>query len=124
MRSGILAQYPVALIDEFQDTSPLQYRLFDRVYRTADNDPASALLLIGDPKQSIYGFRGADVHSYLRAREATEGRHYVLDVNYRSTQALVQAVNQWFVQAEQRDGRGRLHVPRVGRRQGAQPLAV
>lgn len=56
-------QFPVALIDEFQDTSPLQLRIFDRIYRTADNDPDTALLLIGDPKQSIYGFRGADIHS-------------------------------------------------------------
>lgn len=106
LRSSILAQYPVALIDEFQDTSPLQYRLFDRIYRTADNDADSALLLIGDPKQSIYGFRGADIYSYLRARAATEGRHYVLDVNYRSTHGVVQAVNQWFDQAEQRAGEG------------------
>ena len=104
LRSGILAQYPVALIDEFQDTSPLQYRLFDRIYRTADNNPDSALLLIGDPKQSIYGFRGADIYSYLRARLSTEGRHYVLDVNYRSTQGVVQAVNRWFEQAEERAG--------------------
>src|SRR5256886_13395101 len=52
----------------------LQYRLFDQIYRTAANDPHSALLLIGDPKQSIYGFRGADIHSYLQARRATEGR--------------------------------------------------
>ena len=106
LRASILAQYPVALIDEFQDTSPLQYRLFDRIYRTADNDPHSALLLIGDPKQSIYGFRGADIYSYLRARQATEGRHYVLETNYRSTEGVVQAVNQWFVQAEQRAGVG------------------
>ena len=106
LRSGILAQYPVALIDEFQDTSPLQYRLFDRIYRTADNDPHSALLLIGDPKQSIYGFRGADIYSYLRARTATQGRHYVLDVNYRSTEGVVDAVNQWFLQAENRAGEG------------------
>jgi len=104
LRERILAQYPVALLDEFQDTSPLQYRLFDRIYRTANNDPHSALLLIGDPKQSIYGFRGADIHSYLRARQATEGRHYVLDTNYRSTQALVAAVNQWFARAEARPG--------------------
>ncbi|MBQ0131947.1 MAG: UvrD-helicase domain-containing protein, partial [Comamonas sp.] len=106
LRASILAQYPVALIDEFQDTSPLQYCLFDRIYRTADNDAHSALLLIGDPKQSIYGFRGADIYSYLRARQATEGRHYVLDVNFRSTEGVVQAVNQWFVQAEQRPGVG------------------
>lgn len=106
LRSSILAQYPVALIDEFQDTSPLQYRLFDRIYSTADNHPESALLLIGDPKQSIYGFRGADIYSYLRARQATQGRHYVLDVNYRSTHAVVQSVNQWFAQAEARPGPG------------------
>lgn len=106
LRASMLAQYPVALIDEFQDTSPLQYRLFDQIYRTADSRADSALLLIGDPKQSIYGFRGADIYSYLQARQATEGRHYVLDTNFRSTQALVDAVNQWFVQAEARDGEG------------------
>ena len=106
LRASILAQYPVALIDEFQDTSPLQYRLFAQIYQTADNSLESALLLIGDPKQSIYGFRGADIYSYLQARAATEGRHYVLDTNFRSTQALVDAVNQWFVQAEARDGEG------------------
>jgi exodeoxyribonuclease V beta subunit len=98
----ILAQYPVALVDEFQDTSPLQYRIFDRLYRTADNARDSALLLIGDPKQSIYAFRGADIHSYLGARRATTGRHYVLGTNHRSTQALVRAVNQLFQQAEAR----------------------
>ncbi|GGH57637.1 RecBCD enzyme subunit RecB [Comamonas phosphati] len=110
LRASILAQYPVALIDEFQDTSPLQYRLFDQIYRTADNaaDNAtgSALLLIGDPKQSIYGFRGADIYSYLQARAATEGRHYVLGTNYRSTEALVGAVNHWFDAAEKRPGEG------------------
>jgi len=106
LRERILTQYPVALIDEFQDTSPLQYRLFDALYRTADNDPRTALLLIGDPKQSIYGFRGADIYSYLQARRATLGRHYVLDTNYRSTWPLVTAINQWFQQAEARTGAG------------------
>jgi exodeoxyribonuclease V beta subunit len=89
-------QFPVAMIDEFQDTSPLQLRIFDRIYRTADNRPDIALLLIGDPKQSIYGFRGADIHSYLDARRATTGRHHVLGTNFRSTQAVVDVVNRWF----------------------------
>ncbi|MFY9184589.1 UvrD-helicase domain-containing protein, partial [Limnohabitans sp.] len=89
-------QFPVALIDEFQDTSPLQFRIFDRIYRTAENRQDAALLLIGDPKQSIYGFRGADIHSYLSARRATAGRHHVLGTNYRSTQAVVDVVNRWF----------------------------
>ncbi|MFN3886065.1 MAG: exodeoxyribonuclease V subunit beta [Aquabacterium sp.] len=106
LRQRILTQYPVALIDEFQDTSPRQFRLFDQLYRTADNDPHTALLLIGDPKQSIYGFRGADIHAYLQARRATEGRHYMLGTNHRSTVELVGAVNHWFVQAESRPGPG------------------
>ena len=106
LRERIVRQYPVALIDEFQDTSPVQYRVFDRLYRTADNDPSTTLLLIGDPKQSIYGFRGADIHSYLLARRATEGRHHVLDTNHRSTHGLVAAVNHLFQLAEGREGAG------------------
>src|SRR5690606_2053612 len=78
----------------------------DQIYCTQANDPSSALLLIGDPKQSIYGFRGADIHSYMRARTATQGRHYVLATNFRSTHGLVQAVNHWFDHAEQRWPRG------------------
>ena len=124
LRARILAQYPAALIDEFQDTSPLQYRLFDALYRCADNDPRTTLLLIGDPKQSIYGFRGADIYSYLQARRATAGRHYALGTNYRSTHALVQAVNAWFAQAEEdapaHDGGGaRLDAGETSRSGGA-----
>ena len=106
LRARIVAQYPAALIDEFQDTSPLQYRIFDRIYRASANDPETALFLIGDPKQSIFGFRGADIRSYLRAREATTGRHYMLGTNHRSTAALVAAVNRLFKIAEERSGGG------------------
>ncbi len=101
LRERIREQYPVALLDEFQDTSALQYRLFDSLYRVAGNDPQAALLLIGDPKQSIYAFRGADIDSYIHARRATTARHYALDTNYRSTQVLVQAVNRLFEQADE-----------------------
>jgi exodeoxyribonuclease V beta subunit len=100
LRRRIVDQFPVALVDEFQDTSPAQYRIFDLLYRTADNDPQRGLFLIGDPKQSIYGFRGADIHSYLAARRATAGRHYQLGTNYRSTRQLVAAVNRMFLHAE------------------------
>jgi len=100
LRERILAQYPVILIDEFQDTSPVQYKIFDQIYRAQTNDKHSALLLIGDPKQSIYGFRGADIFSYMQARQATAGRHYVLETNYRSTQAVVGVINHFFEQAE------------------------
>ncbi|MBC7456564.1 MAG: exodeoxyribonuclease V subunit beta [Massilia sp.] len=100
LRERISTQFPVAMIDEFQDTSPDQYAIFNLLYRVLDNDPARGLFLIGDPKQSIYGFRGADINSYLSARRATEGRHYQLGINYRSTAALVNAVNQLFLHAE------------------------
>ncbi len=106
LRERIRAQYPVALIDEFQDTSALQLGLFEALYGLRDNDPGSALLLIGDPKQSIYAFRGADIGSYIRAREATAGRHYALDTNYRSSRELVQVVNHLFGRAEARAGTG------------------
>ncbi|MDE1929859.1 MAG: UvrD-helicase domain-containing protein, partial [Burkholderiales bacterium] len=106
LRERILAQHPVALVDEFQDTSPIQARIFDRLYRCAADDPATALLLIGDPKQSIYAFRGADIQSYLRARRATAGRHERLATNHRSTAALVEAVNHLFASAEARPGPG------------------
>ena len=106
LRERILAQYPVALIDEFQDTSPLQLRIFDRLYRIADNDASRTLLLVGDPKQAIYQFRGADIYSYLQARRATAGRHHLLDTNHRATAALVAAVNTLFDTAEARPGEG------------------
>ncbi|WP_295999401.1 exodeoxyribonuclease V subunit beta [Rugamonas sp.] len=100
LRKRITDQYPIAMVDEFQDTAPNQYQIFDLLYRVADNDGQRGLFLIGDPKQSIYGFRGADIHSYLAARAATEGRHYQLGTNYRSTAALVDAVNRLFLRAE------------------------
>jgi exodeoxyribonuclease V beta subunit len=103
----IREQYPVALIDEFQDTDPIQYAIFDAVYRIADDDPSTAIILIGDPKQAIYAFRGADIYTYLAARRACEGRLYTLKKNFRSTRAMVAAVNRCFDAAEQRaDGSG------------------
>ncbi|SDS95993.1 DNA helicase/exodeoxyribonuclease V, beta subunit [Halopseudomonas xinjiangensis] len=98
----IRQQFPVALIDEFQDTDPLQYRIFDTIYHVRQDDPDTGLLLIGDPKQAIYAFRGADIFTYLSAREATEGRHEHLDTNFRSSQTMVDAVNRVFAMAEER----------------------
>ncbi|WP_296948792.1 exodeoxyribonuclease V subunit beta [uncultured Massilia sp.] len=123
LRRRIVDQYPVALIDEFQDTSPAQYRIFDLLYRVADNDPARGLFLIGDPKQSIYGFRGADIHSYLSARRATAGRHYQLGTNFRSAARLVAAVNRMFQHAEG-DGTRAGHAAGAFRfrKDGANPL--
>ena len=86
---GVGKNYDAALIDEFQDTDPEQYEIFDRLFSE------TTLFMIGDPKQAIYGFRGADIFAYLRAAgEAEKG--YTLGVNYRSTQGVVQAVNTLF----------------------------
>ncbi|WP_301358848.1 exodeoxyribonuclease V subunit beta [Stutzerimonas nitrititolerans] len=103
----IRTQFPVAMIDEFQDTDPLQYRIFDRIYAIEDNRADCGLFLIGDPKQAIYAFRGADIHTYLRARRAMTGRLDDLDTNFRSSQPMVDAVNRLFRQAEARsEGQG------------------
>ncbi|WFM71910.1 exodeoxyribonuclease V subunit beta [Halomonas sp. CKK8] len=103
LAAHVRRQFPVALVDEFQDTDPVQYRLFDHVYRLAqapDPEDPSAVLLIGDPKQAIYAFRGADIHTYLQARRDTAGRHVTLGTNFRSATAMVEAVNRVFRFAE------------------------
>jgi len=89
----IRRQYPVALIDEFQDTDPVQYTTFSRIYL---GQPDTGLFMIGDPKQAIYGFRGADIHTYLNAGKDAMDRKYTLDTNFRSTDGMVQCVNQLF----------------------------
>lgn len=75
----------MALIDEFQDTDPVQYRIFNRIYRVAENHPDTCLLMIGDPKQAIYGFRGADIYTYLDARTGARDRTWTLGRNFRSS---------------------------------------
>ncbi|MDD1623635.1 MAG: exodeoxyribonuclease V subunit beta [Methylococcaceae bacterium] len=102
LASVIRQQYPIALIDEFQDTDPVQYRIFERLYADTSNTDLGCFM-IGDPKQAIYSFRGADIYTYLKAHKVTTGRHYTLDTNYRSTTELVNAVNQVFLQADQQD---------------------
>jgi len=106
LRASLVQRYPIALVDEFQDTAPRQYRLFESLYRPRLQDEHTALLLIGDPKQSIYAFRGADIYSYLRARQDTAPHHYALGTNHRSSVAVVAAVNQLFGQAEERRAGG------------------
>ena len=92
-------RFPLALIDEFQDTDALQARIFQSIY-DAPADPsqiAGGLVTVGDPKQSIYAFRGADVFAYLRASRAVDpGARLQLDTNHRATPGLVHAVNALF----------------------------
>ncbi len=83
--------YHVALIDEFQDTDPLQYDIFNAIFSSAD----LPMTMVGDPKQAIYSFRGADVFAYLQARE--HATHvYTLDTNWRSVPGLIRALNCLF----------------------------
>ncbi len=83
--------YQAALIDEFQDTDPIQYDIFKCIYDAGEQP----VFLVGDPKQAIYSFRGADIFAYLRARNAAQ-RQYTLDVNWRSVPHLVTAINALF----------------------------
>jgi exodeoxyribonuclease V beta subunit len=106
LASTIRRQFPAALIDEFQDTDPVQYRIFNRIYRVADNDPATCLLMIGDPKQAIYGFRGADIHTYLEARQDVRDRTWTLGRNFRSSATMVDAVNRVFEHADRHSREG------------------
>ncbi|PCK16134.1 exodeoxyribonuclease V subunit beta [Klebsiella pneumoniae] len=92
LASAIRQRFPVAMIDEFQDTDPQQYRIFRRIWRW---QPETALLLIGDPKQAIYAFRGADIFTYMKAR-GDVAAHYTLDTNWRSSPGMVGSVNRLF----------------------------
>ena len=105
MAAAIRAQYPVAMVDEFQDTDPWQYQSLNRIYDSSCVEPHNALVMIGDPKQAIYSFRGADLSTYLQAREAALANDpkavHSLSSNFRSTPRLVQALNHVFGQVPQ-----------------------
>ncbi len=90
-------RFACALVDEFQDTDAIQWRIFRRIFV---GPPEHALFVIGDPKQAIYGFRGADVHAYLSAVEQLRGQHQAqhesLPENWRSLPQLIEAINCFF----------------------------
>ncbi|XVB01591.1 exodeoxyribonuclease V subunit beta [Citrobacter freundii] len=96
LATAIRTRFPVAMIDEFQDTDPQQYRIFRRIWQ---HQPDTALLLIGDPKQAIYAFRGADIFTYIKARSEVSA-HYTLDTNWRSAPGMVNSVNTLFSQMD------------------------
>lgn len=98
---GLREKYHVALVDEFQDTDPVQYRIFSQVFREAaeipDPEVNRAFIMIGDPKQSIYRFRGADLAAYLEAEQQTPAEHrHHMDTNWRSDRSLVDSVQAVF----------------------------
>jgi exodeoxyribonuclease V beta subunit len=98
-------RFDVGIIDEFQDTDSLQYSIFQKIFLYSDSKgptPKKALYLIGDPKQSIYGFRGADIGTYLQAKKdiqtqlGDEPIGFTLDKNYRSVENLILGYNEIF----------------------------
>ncbi|HUQ01910.1 MAG TPA: UvrD-helicase domain-containing protein [Kofleriaceae bacterium] len=101
LAARIATRHPWALIDEFQDTDPLQWQIFQRVWGGSSTPagargPARGLTVVGDPKQAIYSFRGGDVHTYLQATGELRRRDAAivhLDQNQRSTAPMVCAVN-------------------------------
>ncbi len=99
------AQYAIALVDEFQDTDDRQWGIFQRVFgdsqETREAGLAPALFLIGDPKQAIYGFRGGDIHTYLKAKREADAAP-ALDRNFRSRPAVLHAIEALYANAGER----------------------
>ncbi len=95
LRAALRGEYKSALIDEFQDTDPVQYGIFNAIFPSDSDTPC---FLVGDPKQAIYRFRNGDIETYLEAtRKITdERRRHELRRNYRSEAPMVQAVNELF----------------------------
>lgn len=95
LAARIRDRFRAALIDEFQDTDPIQYQIFDRVWH-ADPSHEVTMFLIGDPKQAIYAFRGADVFAYMDAKRDAAGECFGIGTNWRSDPGLVGALNRLF----------------------------
>ena len=96
LSSRLNHRFKAALIDEFQDTDPIQYEVFKSIYLNGKNGKhIGPLFLVGDPKQAIYRFRNADLHTYLTARKDAHNYHSLKE-NQRSTQSLIDAVNLIF----------------------------
>lgn len=104
LASLLRKRYPIAMIDEFQDTDPVQFTVFSKLYLNQDAVNSNAhCYLIGDPKQSIYKFRGSDINSYNEAKSQIEkigGCIYTLGTNFRSNANVVKAVNEIFAQVK------------------------
>lgn len=133
LAEALYRAWPVALVDEFQDTDGIQYGILDRIYRAVDGAVRGRLVLIGDPKQAIYRFRGGDIHAYLRAaRTVAPDSRMSLDVNHRSSANLVAACNAFYAiagdtlgDAESPDAAKIRYQPvRASSRQNATPYCV
>ncbi len=95
LAEAIASQFPIAMVDEFQDTDAVQYGIFSHIFLRGTT--SSNMLMIGDPKQAIYKFRGADIFTYIGAKNALPKENiYTLDTNWRSHPKLVNSVNTLF----------------------------
>ena len=94
LATALRVRFPAALIDEFQDTDPLQFGIFRTIY-APEGEPGLPLFLVGDPKQAIYRFRNADLHTYLSAQQLANAK-YSLPRNQRSVPGLIGAGNVLF----------------------------
>ena len=90
----VFSQYDAALVDEFQDTDPLQFDILRKLFTSTAEEREKRIFYIGDPKQSIYKFRGADLNNYLDIREGVDkAKIHSLVTNYRTHPKLVEATN-------------------------------
>ena len=94
-RERMRQRWPIVMVDEFQDTDPVQWLVIDRAF-----SGHSTVILIGDPKQAIYAFRGGDIVTYLEAADTAKDRRLTLGVNWRSDKALVDSLHAVWGNAE------------------------
>ena len=107
--SAVTARFKAGIIDEFQDTDPVQWKIFHDIFEN------STLFLVGDPRQAIYKFRGGDIEAYLAARKTVpEDRRYTLTTNYRSCGPLIREVNRWFGEHASGFAHPDIRLPEIG----------
>ena len=124
-------KFKVALVDEFQDTDPVQYKIFKSLFGDPEHSRNHAFYMIGDPKQSIYRFRGADIFAYLEAKHDAD-EAYTLNNNFRSESKMVDAVNKFFAIKRENeafayapeDGKAGITFTEVGSEANKAPLIV
>lgn len=126
--TSIQHRYPLAFIDEFQDTDPIQYEIFSSVYNSespVDGAETVNMIMIGDPKQAIYRFRGADIFTYITAKEDLNAQqHYTLSTNWRSHKELIEGINHFFESSPLQFEHERIPFITVGSGKGNSPELI
>ncbi|NLF94347.1 MAG: UvrD-helicase domain-containing protein, partial [Oligosphaeraceae bacterium] len=98
---AIQQRFVALFLDEFQDTDPVQFEIFNRIFGSRRLDgQENCFFMIGDPKQAIYSFRGGDIQAYLQAKKISGHKLHTLTVNYRSSPAYIEALNNFYDQMQ------------------------